>query len=168
MWTLASSLSAPLQYLRDSLYECTRTILDSLESKDSHADFMTIEHLQARVLMLIYDFMRFSHQRGWMSAGRCFRLLQLMKLYELDSPESVAKRNSAVEPECWIKTEEKRRTFWMAYSLDRFISIRNEWPLTLSEQVVSFLFFTGYLLNAAKWGNADLYASAGTRGEVSK
>jgi hypothetical protein len=137
MWTLAASLSPLLQYLRDSLYECTRTLLEALESKDNQTEFADIEHVQARVLLLIYDFMRFNHQRGWISAGRCFRLLQLMRLYELDSPENVAKRNNAIEPESWVRTEEKRRTFWMAYSLDRFISLRNDWPLTLSEQVVS-------------------------------
>jgi len=99
-------------------------------------DFTEIEHVQARVLLLIYDFMQTNHQRGWMSAGRCFRLLQLMRLYEIDAPDNVARRDNAIEPESWIRTEEKRRTFWMAYSLDRFISIRHSWPLTLNEQVV--------------------------------
>ena len=112
-------------------------MLDSLEAKDTNTDFADIEHVQARILLLIYDFMRTNYQRGWMSAGRCFRLLQLMRLYEIDAPENVARRNNAVETESWIKVEEKRRTFWMAFSLDRFISIRHEWPLTLSEQVVS-------------------------------
>jgi len=137
MWTLAASLSAQLQHLRDSLYDCTRKMLESLESKDTNTDFNDIEHVQARILLLIYDFMQTNHQRGWMSAGRCFRLLQLMRLYEIDTPENVTRRNNSMEPENWIKTEEKRRTFWMAYSLDRFISIRQEWPLTLNEQVVS-------------------------------
>lgn len=58
-----------------------------------------------------------------------------MRLYEIDAPENVTRRNNALEPESWIKTEEKRRTFWMAYSLDRFISIRHDWPLTLNEQI---------------------------------
>ncbi|MDI1485584.1 MAG: hypothetical protein OHK93_000722 [Ramalina farinacea] len=137
MWTLAASLSAQLQHIRDSLYERTRIMLDSLEAKDTNTDFADIEHVQARILLLIYDFMRTNYQRGWMSAGRCFRLLQLMRLYEIDAPENVARRNNAVETESWIKVEEKRRTFWMAFSLDRFISIRHEWPLTLSEQVIS-------------------------------
>lgn len=137
MWTLAASLSAQLQHIRDSLYECTRSLLDSLESNDTNMNFTDIEHVQARVLLLIYDFMRTNQQRGWMSAGRCFRLLQLMRLYEIDAPDTVARRNNAIEPESWIRTEEKRRTFWMAYTLDRFISIRHDWPLTLNEQVVN-------------------------------
>lgn len=36
-----------------------------------------------------------------------------------------------------IAIEEKRRAFWVAYCLDRFISVHNELPLTLNEEVVS-------------------------------
>jgi hypothetical protein len=140
MWTLASSLSGQLQYIRESLYDTTRKLLESLESKDCGTYLVDIEHVQARVLLLIYDFMRTNHQRGWMSAGRCFRLVQLMRLSEVDSlKECTARTSNPNEPEDWIKTEEKRRTFWVAYSLDRFISARHEWPLTLSEEVISTL-----------------------------
>ena len=137
MWTLAASLSAQLQHVRESLCDCTRNLLESLESRGSSKEFTDIEHAQARVLLLIYDFMQANFQRGWMSAGCCFRLLQLMRLYELDTPAAVGMRNSVIEPESFIITEEKRRTFWMAYCLDRFISIRRDWPLTLNENVVS-------------------------------
>jgi hypothetical protein len=147
MWTLAASLSAQQQHIRESLYGCTLKMLEAAERKDyssNRTEFSDIEHVQARILMLIYEFMRTNHQRAWISAGRCFRLLQLMRLYEIDTPENVAARanNGGVgdpDPEAWIKTEEKRRTFWVAYSLDRFISIRGELPLTLNEQVVSHL-----------------------------
>ncbi|KAG0646232.1 transcriptional activator [Hyphodiscus hymeniophilus] len=123
-------------HIRDSLYETTLQLLAALESRDNDEDFADIEHVQARVLLLIYDFMRTNHQRGWMSAGRCFRLVQLLRLGEIDSPNrdnaKAPTTNDSVE---WIRLEERRRTFWMAYSLDRFISARHEWPLTLSEQI---------------------------------
>ena len=137
MWTIASASSAQLHHIRDSIYQCTRQMLDSLEAKDSNKETTDIEHVQARVLLLVYEFMRTSHRRGWISAGRCFRLVQLMRLYAIDSPENSAKRKNAAEPEDWITTEVKRRTFWVAYSLDRFISTRQEWPLTLNEQDAS-------------------------------
>ena len=137
MWTIASASSAQLHHIRDSIYECTRRMLDLLEANDGNTEFTDIEHVQARVLLLVYDFMRTNHQRGWISAGRCFRLVQLMRLYEIDSPENVAKRKRNAEPEDWIDTEIKRRTFWVAYSFDRWISTRHDWPLTLNEQDAS-------------------------------
>lgn len=138
MWTLASSLSTQLQHIQESLYDCTRHALTSLESNDNNAEFADLDHVQARVLLLIYEFMRTNHQRAWISAGRCIRLVQLMRLYEVDSVENVKRQHNAADPEDWIRIEEKRRTFWMVYSLDRFISIRHEWPLAINEQVASF------------------------------
>ena len=66
-----------------------------------------------------------------MSAGRVFRLVQLMRLYEVDGYDA-----TAPTPTC-IVSEEKRRTFWVAYILDRLVSIRSGSPLTLVEQMVS-------------------------------
>ncbi|KFZ17735.1 hypothetical protein V502_04426 [Pseudogymnoascus sp. VKM F-4520 (FW-2644)] len=135
MWTIASCLSAQLQQIRASLYECTRQMLESLESNNNNTESTDIEHVQARVLLFIYEFMYENHQRAWINAGRCFRYVQLLRLYEIDSAKNVQKRSNELDTEDWIKIEEKRRTFWMAYSLDRFISIRHEWPLTLNEQI---------------------------------
>ena len=136
MWTIASASSAQLCHIRDPIYECTRRRLESLEAQDAGPGCADIECVQAWILLLIYEFMRINHQRGWISAGRCFRLVQLIRLHEINSPENVTKRQSAAESEDWVKTEIKRRTFWVAYSLDRFISTRHGWPLTLNEQDV--------------------------------
>jgi hypothetical protein len=138
MWTVAASLSAQLNHVRHVLYEQTRKRLEDLESKDINMESPDLEHVQARLLLVIFEFMHTNYQRGWVSAGRCFRLIQLLKLYEIDSPDNIATWYNASEQESWVRTEEKRRTFWMAYCLDRFISMRHEWPLTFTEQVVSF------------------------------
>ena len=106
-------------------------MLEILELKTIDIESIDIKQVQVSILLAIYEFMRSHYRRGWMSAGRAFRLIQLMRLHEIDAPDHISMQTN------WIETEEKRRTFWMAYSLDRFISIRNGWPLTLCEQVVS-------------------------------
>ncbi|OKL58352.1 hypothetical protein UA08_06013 [Talaromyces atroroseus] len=111
-------------------------LLDVIESKDNEMDFFDIEQAQAWLLITIYQFMRTTYRKGWLSAGRLFRLIQLMRLYELDSPNEIA--NQIIEPD-WVELEEKRRTFWMAYTLDRFANIRRGWPITLTEQVLTRL-----------------------------
>jgi hypothetical protein len=55
-----------------------------------------------------------------------------MKLHEVDAPNGPAESGLS-----HVETEELRRTFWMAYSLDRVINLINQMPLTLNEQVVS-------------------------------
>ena len=99
-------------------------------------DSIDIEQVQAWILLAIYEFMRTNYRRAWKTAGRAFRLVQLMTLYRVDVPNSPNReRNGTVQAD-WIETEERRRIFWMAYILDRFVSIRDEWPLTINEQVV--------------------------------
>ncbi|QKX55293.1 uncharacterized protein TRUGW13939_02385 [Talaromyces rugulosus] len=136
MWTLAASLSTHCQSIRDSLYTETRKRLEALESRDNEVDLFDIEEAQAWLLLAIYQFTRTTYRKGWMSAGRVIRLVQLMRLYELDSPSEIA--SQIMEPE-WVEVEEKRRTFWMAYTLDRFANIRKGWPITLTEQILTRL-----------------------------
>lgn len=136
MWTLAASLSTHCQSIRDSLYTETKKRLEALESRENEMDLFDIEEAQAWLLLAIYQFTRTTYRKGWMSAGRVIRLVQLMRLYELDSPTEIA--NQLMEPE-WVEVEEKRRTFWMAYTLDRFANIRKGWPITLTEQILTRL-----------------------------
>ncbi len=131
MWTLAASLSTQFQHIQDSLYTSTKRMLETIELNDNRTESLNMEQVQAWVLLTIYEFMRVSYRRGWMSAGRVFRLVQLMRLYEVDE-------FGATEPTpACIVSEEKRRCFWVAYLLDRLVSIRNGRPLTLVEQIVS-------------------------------
>ncbi len=142
MWTLGAAFSAQFQQLALALYDETRQMLDVLEVKGRETDITEIEHLQACLLLAIYEFMQSYDRRAWMRAGYAFRLVQLMRLFELDAPNA-----SVLTPSEWINVEEKRRTFWVAFCLDRFLSIRNRWPLTLIEHLVSSppadMFFRG-------------------------
>ncbi|KAL9639614.1 MAG: hypothetical protein Q9204_001024 [Flavoplaca sp. TL-2023a] len=131
MWALATSASTQPQSVGDMLYHGAFQRLDELEAKGNAHQEISIMQVQAWLLIAFYEFMRVDFRRGWMSAGRAFRLIQLMRLHQLDL--------SDVDPTLplmdWVDKEERRRTFWLAYSLDRFISLSNGSPLTLGEQV---------------------------------
>ncbi|KAL3442731.1 fungal-specific transcription factor domain-containing protein [Aspergillus insuetus] len=131
MWTLAASFSAQFQQLAQSLYDATRRMLDGLEVKGRETDTTDIEHLQACLLLAIYEYMHSYDRRSWMRAGYAFRLVQLLRLFEVDSS------TSGFGSLDWVQVEEKRRTFWVAYCLDRFLSIRNRWPITLIEHLIT-------------------------------
>ncbi|KAL3435971.1 fungal-specific transcription factor domain-containing protein [Aspergillus tetrazonus] len=142
MWTVAASLSAQFRSLRDPLYQETRRMLDMLDSQNSYPRPDAsggIEHAQAWVLVCIYEYMQLSPLQAWMSAGRCCRLVLGMRLYELDDPNSPVMMAKDQETSLidWTGLEERRRTFWMAYSLDRFISFHNGLPFTLNEQLIA-------------------------------
>ena len=130
MWTLAALLSAQFRDFQESFYQETKKMLDSSSIRGDGRSTDT-ELVQAWILVATYESMRTYHQQAWMSAGRTFRLVQLMRLHEIDVPTRDA--TSEKDP---TETEEKRRVFWMAYFLDHLFSMRNNWPITLNEHVV--------------------------------
>jgi len=160
MWALAASVSAQFQTIGQSLYQDTRQALELLESRYSDIESIRIEQVQACILLAIYEFMRSDYCRGWMSAGRAFRLIQLMRLQEIDVP------GCDHTPTDWVEMEEKRRTFWVAYALDRFVSIRYGWLLTLTDQVVSLCSWSD--MHLAKVSNTGHSSSTSARNSIPK
>ncbi|KAI5867889.1 hypothetical protein GGS23DRAFT_190 [Durotheca rogersii] len=131
MWTLAASVSAHYQNIGDSLYRYTRRALENLDSKCMGFTMTEVEQVQAWLLLAIHEFMCVDFGRGWVSAGRAFRLIQFNWLQYSDGPEvSLAQTD-------WVDGEQKRRTFWLAYCVDRFVSIRNNSTMTFNEQAMT-------------------------------
>ncbi|KAK3995179.1 hypothetical protein QBC44DRAFT_320644 [Cladorrhinum sp. PSN332] len=131
-WTLAAGLGSQFKDIQKGLYAHTRMLLEEWElSILPNMESPPIELAQAWIFLAIYEIMQVHFERGWLSAGRCFRLVVLMKLYEVDAPNGSGMLG--LSP---VEIEERRRTFWMAYTLDRYINLINHTPLTLNEQVI--------------------------------
>ncbi|KAI1374272.1 hypothetical protein F4677DRAFT_426638 [Hypoxylon crocopeplum] len=126
MWTLAASTSAYHLTLRASFYQRTRQALEALDQCGTVVD---TEHVQAWLLLAVHELSCVGFRRAWISAGRAFRLIQL-------DPAWTAAAGSAVDDgACWVEAEQRRRTFWFAYCLDRFVSLRNGSSPTFGERV---------------------------------
>ncbi|PYH98410.1 fungal-specific transcription factor domain protein [Aspergillus ellipticus CBS 707.79] len=133
--TLAAGVSTQPPEIRTGLYRATRQTLDSLEVDDPLPASLEVEQIQAWILVAIYEFMQVSYPRGWMSAGRVFRLVQLIRLPDIDaSPVSLLDLDPG-----WVVAEEKRRTVWMAYIMDCALNLRHKGSLTLTEQALTRL-----------------------------
>ena len=127
MWTLAVSVSSHYHNVGDSTYQNTRRSLEALDSKNIKLESTDLEQIQAWLLLAIHEFTCIDFRRGWMSAGQAFRLIQLTWRHGIDGPDHVQGD--------WIESEQKRRTFWLAYCLDRLVSLRIGSPATFSETV---------------------------------
>lgn len=133
MWTLAASTS-PGQYqtMANYLYRYASQSLMNLESWDSGDEWSQMRpndfaQVQAQLLLACYEFKAVDFRRGWMRAGRAFRLIQLNWFYDMLSTSTTMSD--------WVEAEERRRTFWVAFCLDRTISLRNDAPCTFNEPV---------------------------------
>ncbi|KAH9897519.1 fungal-specific transcription factor domain-containing protein [Xylariomycetidae sp. FL2044] len=144
MWALATLLSAQSRDMTEPFHQGAKQMLESYSPGgiDSASD---IEMLQAWVLIATCESMRAQHRQAWLSAGRVFRLVQGLRLHQIDSPttscpsgdsESDIGTVPGSESDRHVEIEEKRRVFWMAYFLDHLLSLRNDWPVTLSEHVI--------------------------------
>ena len=147
MWTLASSLSSQFQNDGRRLYGKTRQLLAALELEE-HCYQISLEQAQAWTLLSIYELTCQDFHRGMMSAGRAFRLIQMMRLYELDVPQTPPATMQLEQfqgqltlqgpvQDDWIDIETKRRTFWLAYTMDRFTSMVDGLHMFFDERLVS-------------------------------
>lgn len=125
---MAAALSSQFHHLRDALYHSTLDRLGRCPAEDEAA---RLEHAQAWILIAVYEFMQAPFERAWISAGRAIRLVQLMRLNEIDKMSDLA-----LEGDSFVEKEEKRRIFWMAFCLDRCSCVLEGLPLTLNEQEV--------------------------------
>ncbi|KAL2848388.1 fungal-specific transcription factor domain-containing protein [Aspergillus pseudoustus] len=131
MRTIAAAMSAQYRTLADGLYAETRGILSRLDGIERSPP---IEQIQALLLLAHYELLRLEEATAMVTAGRCFRLIQLSRLHDTDAHDLEGLPGQLNET--FAVTEEKRRTFWVAYCFDRFLSSRHEWPLTLQEDAV--------------------------------
>ncbi|KAI1763788.1 hypothetical protein GGR53DRAFT_356048 [Hypoxylon sp. FL1150] len=99
---------------------------------------MSLEHIYAWLLLAHYEFMCKPYRRAVMTAGHAFRLVQVAFLHQVDVREpSVAPANLGDRADsCWVEAEQKGRTFWIAYCLDRCASLHCACPLTFREDAV--------------------------------
>ncbi|CAI6069307.1 unnamed protein product [Clonostachys chloroleuca] len=133
MWTLSTLFSAQFRHLTETIHLEAKQLLDGLIARHERDCSGDTQLVQASVLVAVCESVRAHHQQAWMSAGRSFRLVQGMRFHEIDKLQI----DDAISSHLDItETEERRRTFWVAYLLDHLFSMRNDWPVTLSEHVL--------------------------------
>ena len=145
MRAMAAAMSAPGRRFCDQLYTETCDLLEA-HKIDSKAD-ITVEYVQAWLLLAHYELLRVGEYRAMLTAGRCLRLVLMARLSDIDSPGPdgidcpqafpVLINRETVRGDTFSIVEEQRRVFWVSFCLDRSLCLRNEYPLTLQEDMVS-------------------------------
>lgn len=134
-------MSAHWGDLVDHLCAETRHLLEThSQTRVTSKDEIPIEHIQAWLLLAYAELLRIGEHQAMLTAGRAFRLVQMARLYDVDALDDAQASPGASNretDETFVDSEERRRTFWLAFSLDRFLCLRSEWPLTLQEEMVS-------------------------------
>ncbi|KAK2740287.1 hypothetical protein FQN57_006167 [Myotisia sp. PD_48] len=115
--------------LEEICYHRARKELELSDMGGSGSRFFRVETLQASLLIALYEFRRSYLPRAWISHARCSRLVQLLGLHRLDQGQCRDEDESELE--------EKRLTFWVAYTFDCLISISFGGSITITEREIS-------------------------------
>jgi hypothetical protein len=117
---------------RRALTELLDTALDSLKPH-------RISTLQTLVLLTWFEFLHAIFGHAWMNCGKASRMSVYFNLMRLDEPHLFCKQ-TLPEIRDWIDQEERRRTFWAAFILDRFASLGTGWASAFTEDdITTFL-----------------------------
>lgn len=137
MWTLAATVSSRYQNLHEPFYTRARKYAELVEMS-GHGEKVTSTALtQAWILIGIYELKLMYYPRVWLSTGRAVRLAQMLGMHRLDGLSSDLKQTLS-PPRDWIEKEERRRTFWMAFCMDRYATVGTGWPVAIDEEDVSW------------------------------
>lgn len=144
MRVMAAAMSAPGRQFCDQLYTETRDLLEA-QRIESKAD-ISVEYVQAWLLLAHYELLRVGEYQAMLTAGRCLRLVLMARLSDIDASGAdggdaspVLINRDSVRGDTFSIVEEQRRVFWVSFCLDRSLCLRNEYPLTLQEDMVSCL-----------------------------
>lgn len=133
MWAHAASITEKYMHHQEIFYRRARKYIELDEMKGSGEVFVSVAHAQTWVLIAAYEFKMMYFPRAWMSVGRGARMVLMMGLNRVDGLGLDVKQ-CLPPPRDWTEREERRRTFWMAYCVDRYASIGTGWPMTIDER----------------------------------
>ena len=133
MWSNAAAVTEKFEQLQEHFYNRARKYIQQDEMKGHGESMITIAHCQTWVLLGTYEFKLMYFPRAWMSAGRGCRMAQMMGLHRLDG-SGLDVKQCLPPPKDWTEREERRRTFWMSFCVDRYSSIGTGWPMAIEEK----------------------------------
>nr|POE47795.1 tropolone cluster transcription factor tropk [Quercus suber] len=138
MWCIAAAVTDKYESFQEHFYQRARKYIQQDEMKGHGESMITIAHCQTWILLGAYEFKLMFFPRAWMSAGRACRLAQMMGLHRLDGLGLDVKQ-CLPPPRDWTEREERRRTFWGSFAVDRYSSIGTGWPMTIEERDIMTL-----------------------------
>lgn len=132
VWMHGAMFARSHRDLEEICYLRSRRHFGETELSEDGGDMMSLDTAQACLLIALYEFKRMYFTRAWLSTTRALRIVQMMRLHQLDGSPQASQRIFG-----HASDEERRRVFWVAFTLDRLSNNGTDWPLALDESDVS-------------------------------
>jgi hypothetical protein len=135
-------LSGEFPNLKLLCYQSARQYLELAERQEDGTSFLNLESLQALLLILRYELNEAKCiERAWMTHGRAMTLAKLLHMDTIDASQVPIGEGSVYVPHetqpSLAEMDERRRTFWVAFGFDFFISaLTNSMPTFQTSEVL--------------------------------
>ncbi|KAF2793021.1 hypothetical protein K505DRAFT_375619 [Melanomma pulvis-pyrius CBS 109.77] len=135
MRAVAAAVSAQYRPLSGILCAESRRVLEQMDINGTgNCSDTRIEQIQAWLLVAHWELLCSHEHQAMLTAGRAIRMVQMARLHDVDI--NFFPSSSLSGEEFFVKTEEQRRTFWLAYCFDRFCLMHIECPPSLQEESI--------------------------------
>lgn len=141
MAMLGASITEGSTQIEEQCYRNSRTYLEMIESQEDGEGLLSLQALQASLLITLYENKKQNFARAWMSLGRAIRLTLMLGLHRMDLDDPVVLdsgfQSGLPESQNWTEMEERRRTFWVTFNLDWYASVRTGSAMLIEEREVT-------------------------------
>ncbi|KAL4933914.1 putative C6 transcription factor Prf [Aspergillus undulatus] len=133
VWAHAAAVSEKYANLHALFYQRARKYIELDQMKGLGESILSLAHCQTWLLIGCYEYKMMFFPRAWLSAGSASRLAVMLGLHRIDG-EGLEVKQCLPPPRDWTEQEERRRVFWMTFSVDRYASIGTGWPTCIDER----------------------------------
>lgn len=141
MAMLGASITESSSHIEEQCYRNSRTYLEMIESQEDGEGLLSLQALQASLLITLYENKKQNFARAWMSLGRAIRLALMLGLHRMDLDDPVVLdsgfQSGLPDSQNWTEMEERRRTFWVTFNLDWYASVRTGSAMLIEEREVT-------------------------------
>ena len=136
MWAVAAPTSESYKPFQDLFYQRARKYAQLDEMKSYGELGCTPAHAQAWAFIAMYEQTHMYLTRGYLSGRKAAAICIATGLHKLDGVGLTTTQVSS-PPEDWVEMEERRRTFWLIFTHDKYLCIGSGWPPAIDEGDVS-------------------------------
>ncbi|KAK8167015.1 fungal-specific transcription factor domain-containing protein [Phyllosticta citrichinensis] len=125
-------------HISKDYYDLARTYFEEDKAREETCpqSIDTVSHVQARVLIATFEYRYGLPRRASFSLSAALHHCKLMRLHREDGAGVFAK-SCAAPPKDFADAEERRRTFWVCFNLDVYMSTEDGTPRQIREEDVS-------------------------------
>lgn len=129
--TGASFSDNHLFHLQDQMYKRAVKYIFKTENFGYGEEMVNLQYVQSLVLIAIHENRIGSFGRAWLTVGKAIRAANQNNLHEIELLVNVREcfnMHVSFDPFNTYDIDERRRTFWTVYVLDKYCAMGSGWP----------------------------------------